>query len=57
MVEREALDEIDHHKIIKETCGIVVSFHVSAYFTVHRSYFCMLPTRYKNISFRLVRIS
>ena len=30
-----SLDEIVfyHHKIFKETCGIVASFHVSAYFT------------------------
>ena len=35
-----ALDEIVfyHHKIIKETCGNVASFHVSVYFTVHMSF-------------------
>ena len=40
-----SLDEIVfyHHKIIKETCGNVASFHVSAYFTVHRPYFRMIP--------------
>ena len=44
---------IYHHKIIKETCGNVASFHVSAYFTVHMP--CVFPhvsTRYK--SFRPV---
>ena len=42
-----------HHKIIKETCGNVASFHVSAYFAVHRPYFRMFPLDI-NISFRPV---
>ena len=46
---------IYHHKIIKETCGIVACFHVSAYFTVHRPYFRMFPLDV-NISFCPVKV-
>jgi hypothetical protein len=41
------------NKIIKETCGNVASFHVSAYFTVHTPHFLMIPLDV-NISFHPV---
>ena len=43
------------HKIIKETCGKVASFHVSAYFTVHRPYFPHIPLDI-NTSFHPVNV-